>query len=93
MAKGLPGSAPDIKCGRFGVFSRYYLNKTLANNVFVFEFPNAGEAKAWLTGFEMNREWALRFSGLFHPVGTCAVYLEVCQGGGGCVHYSQFFVA
>jgi hypothetical protein len=27
VAKGLPGSAPDMKCGRFGVFSRYYLNK------------------------------------------------------------------
>ncbi len=79
-AKGLPGSAPDLSCGRVGIFSRYYVNKTLACNLFVFEFPDATQARAWLTGLELNREWALRFSGLYHPQGTCAVYCDELEG-------------
>lgn len=56
------------------------VSKVLGNNVFVFEFPNATDAKGWLTGFDINREWALRYSGMFHPTGTCAVYCDELDG-------------
>lgn len=44
------------------------------------EFPNASDAKGWLTGFDINREWALRYSGLYHPTGTCSVYCDELDG-------------
>ena len=61
-AKGLPGSAPDLSAGRIAVFSRYFHNKSVNTNCFFFEFPTPQDGKAWLSSFQINREWALRHS-------------------------------
>jgi hypothetical protein len=78
-AKGLPGSSPDLTSGRIALFSRYYLNKSVNNNVFFFEFPTPQDGKAWLSSILMNREWALRHSALVHPLGSCQVFCEVYE--------------